>query len=88
MCEYVARMNITQKLETRVQELQEQLYQATIAQSTAAVRTMPKFGELNFRVQPLRPTALPPALRLNHVPNQIRAWSAGESIPPQLRLSL
>lgn len=88
LCEYAARLNITQKLEKKVQELQDQLYQATVAQTRASSRSTPRFGVLALQVQALRPPALPPIPSLAVLSNQLQSWAARDEVPPQLRLNM
>lgn len=88
LCEYAARLNITQKLEKKVQELQDQLYQATVAQTRSSSRSVPRFGVLALQVQALRPPALPQIPSLAVLPGQLQTWNANDEVPPQLRLNM
>jgi hypothetical protein len=87
-CEYSLVLNTIEKLENRVQELQNQLRDATLSQASAAVSSQPSFGEITLAVQALRPPPLPSSDAFAYVPQALNGWYPDNEMPQQLRLNL
>lgn len=81
-------LNTIEKLENRVQELQNQLRDATLSQASAAGSSQPSFGEITLVVQALRPPPLSCSDAFPYVPQALNGWYPGDEMPQQLRLNL
>lgn len=87
-CEYTPVLNTIEKLENRVQELQNQLRDSTLSQASAAAGSQPRFGEITLAVQALRPPPLAFSAAFAYVPQALSGWFPGDEMPQQLRLNL
>lgn len=91
-CHYTPVLNTIEQLESRVEELQDQLRAATVSQANAAAGSAPSFGELTLQTQARRPVPLASLVvgpATSFIPQVLSTWYPGQQeMPQRLRLQL
>lgn len=85
-CEYPAPIILKSELQGRAQQLQDKIYEATIAHINSG--SAPCIGAVALETRPARPPALSQSVSMTYILVDLRNWQPGTEMPLRLRANL